>query len=55
MSTITGKTGETCRVSGVYKCQTHPDNTIPLAINNKFPPCSRGTGHATTWVLVRTA
>lgn len=50
-----GKTGETCKVSGVYKCKGHPDNTIPLAINNKFPPCSRGTGHATTWVLVRRA
>jgi hypothetical protein len=50
-----GKTGETCKVSGVYKCGTHTSNTIPLAIGNKFPPCSSGSGHATTWVLVRRA
>lgn len=51
----TGTTGQTCKVSGVYKCQTHSDNTIPLAKENQFPPCSRDGGHATTWVLVREA
>lgn len=50
-----GKTGESCQVSGVYKCGTHSSNTIPLAVGNRFPPCSMGTGHATTWVLVRRA
>ena len=50
-----GRTGETCKVSGVYKCKSHPENTIPIAINNQFPPCSRGTGHGTTWVLVSRA
>jgi len=52
---VSGKTGETCKVSGVYKCSTHTSNTIPLAIGNKFPPCSNGAGHATTWELVRRA
>jgi hypothetical protein len=50
-----GRTGETCQVSGVYRCTTHPSNTIPLAVGNKFPPCSRNVGHATTWVLVQKA
>jgi len=50
-----GRTGETCRVSGVYRCMTHTSNTIPLAIGNIFPPCSTGGGHGTTWVLVQKA
>jgi hypothetical protein len=54
-ASVEGRTGEKCTVSGVYKCKTHTDNTIPLAIHNVFPPCSRGGGHSTTWVLVRRA
>jgi len=54
-ATVKGRTNEKCKVSGVYKCETHPANTIPLAVNNNFPPCSWGGGHATTWVLVRRA
>lgn len=52
---MSGKTGENCSESGVYKCNTHPSNTIPLAKGNKFPPCSLGGGHATNWILVRKA
>jgi len=52
---LEGRTGEKCKVSGVYKCKTHEANTIPIAIGNTFPPCSYGVGHATTWVLVRKA
>jgi hypothetical protein len=52
---ISGSTGETCKVSGVYYCKTHPSNTIPLAIGNRFPPCSWGQGHAAVWVLKFTA
>jgi len=58
MSTsITGKTGETCQNSGVYKCQLHPSNTIPLSKGEKFPPCRIGVGggHGTIWILVRFA
>jgi hypothetical protein len=50
---VSGRTGEKCRVSGVYKCTTHPTNTIPLARGNTFPPCSRGKRHGATWKLVR--
>ena len=52
---MSGRTGESCQESGVYKCSTHPTNTIPLAKGNKFPPCSLGGGHSTTWTLVRRA
>ena len=54
-TTITGSTGEICQVSGVYYCKTHPSNTIPLAIGNKFPRCSWSGGHGTVWILKYTA
>jgi hypothetical protein len=50
--TTQGRTGETCSVSGVYRCASHQGNTIPIAVGNRFPPCSISGGHATTWVLV---
>jgi len=55
MSTTSGRTGEQCQVSGVYKCSSHGGNEIPLAKGNTFPPCSLGGGHGTVWVLVRRA
>lgn len=56
MATLTsGKTGEKCKQSGVYKCRIHPSNTIPLSKDETFPPCSMGGGHGTTWDLVSTA
>ncbi|MFN0213164.1 MAG: hypothetical protein ACKVT2_02825 [Saprospiraceae bacterium] len=55
MTAIRGTTGTICQVSGVYQCQLHTWNTIPLSKGERFPPCSAGNGHATTWVLVKTA
>jgi hypothetical protein len=52
---MTGKTGETCQQSGIYKCQAHAANQIPLSKGERFPPCSNNGGHGTTWVLVRKA
>jgi len=49
---MSGYTGETCKESGVYRCQSHTTNTIPIAKGNRFPPCSLNGGHGTTWVLV---
>jgi len=48
---VSGRTGEKCQVSGVYYCQSHPSNSIPLAKGNIFPPCSINNGHGTTWIL----
>lgn len=52
---MSGRTGSKCTVSGVYKCSTHPSNTIPLSKGETFPPCSVNRGHGTTWVLVMRA
>lgn len=52
---VEGRTGERCKVSGVYKCKVHPSNTAPIAVHNVMPPCSINGGHATTWVLVTRA
>lgn len=52
---MSGRTGEKCQESGVYRCVTHSTNEIPLAKGNTFPPCSRDGGHSTTWTLVRRA
>ena len=52
---MSGTTGQTCEESGVYKCTTHPSNTIPIAKGNRFPPCSLGSGHSAAWTLVRKA
>jgi hypothetical protein len=51
---MNGRTGQICKVSGVYRCESHSRNTIPLAKGNVFPPCSHG-GHATTWIFVAAA
>lgn len=47
-------TGERCDKSGIYYCEKHPQNEIPVAVGEKFPPCSRDGGHATKWVLRKT-
>lgn len=52
---MTGKTGEKCQKSGVYRCTRHPDNEIPLSLGETFPPCSLDGGHGATWELVREA
>ena len=54
---MSGKTGEKCEQSGVYRCVTHPTQEIPLSKGEIFPPCKggSGSGHSTTWTLVRKA
>ncbi|MFQ6119011.1 MAG: hypothetical protein ACE5KE_03880 [Methanosarcinales archaeon] len=49
---MTGKTGEKCPESGIWRC-TKCGNTIPLAKGNIFPPCARC--HNTMWTLIRRA
>lgn len=52
---MTGRTGQICSISGVYRCQTHRSSEIPLSKGETFPPCSAGGRHGTTWELVRRA
>jgi hypothetical protein len=54
MTTVS--TGQICQVSGIYKCQTHPNHEIGLDKGHKAPPCDKHyPGHAATWELVRAA
>gem|GEM_PF-759168 len=50
---ISGKTGEICEQSGVYKCTEHPTNEVPIPVGSKFPECKINDGHPTSWLLVR--
>lgn len=50
-NSTTGTTGQKCVIGGIYYCQSHPSNEIPIAAGNTFPPCSWGGGHNATWVL----
>lgn len=55
---VTGHTGQTCQVSGVYRCVNckNPGGSyeIPLSKGETFPPC-RKCNAAVTWRLVRRA
>jgi len=51
METI--RTGEICKTTGTYKCQTHPNHQIDMIKGKHVPPCDKHTpGHSTTWILV---
>ena len=50
----TGKTGERCVESGNYRSDCADRTSIPLAINNVFPP-DRACGRAVTWTLYQIA
>ena len=53
-SATSGKTGETCQTSGVYRStDCRPTQEIPLSLGETFPPCPGGP--AATWSLVRRA
>ena len=46
----TGKTGETCQESGLYRSDCADRTSAPIAIRNTFPPCGK-CGRAVTWTL----
>jgi len=48
----TGKTGERCPESGVWKVVGTPTTTAPIAKGNVFPPYK---GKAVTWKLIQHA
>ncbi|WP_183148080.1 hypothetical protein [Chryseobacterium nematophagum] len=45
----TAKTGQTCPESGVWKVNSIPSTTAPIAKGNTMPPYS---GQAVTWILI---
>ena len=48
----TARTGETCPESGVWRVQSTPSTTAPIAKGNRMPPYNN---QAVTWVLIRYA
>jgi hypothetical protein len=48
----TGKTGQKCPESGVWKVVGIPSTTAPIAKGNTFPPYK---GKAVTWKLIQFA
>lgn len=49
---ITARTGQQCPVSGVWKAQSTPSTTAPIAKGNVMPPYNN---QAVTWELQRRA
>ncbi|MCC6816176.1 MAG: hypothetical protein IT267_07175 [Saprospiraceae bacterium] len=45
------RTGEKCKQTGIYYCQSHKSNEIAIAKGDTFPPCQTGGAHGTTWIL----
>lgn len=43
------RTGEVCKESGIWKADSYPSTTIPLAKTNIFPPYR---GKAVVWILI---
>lgn len=48
----TGKTGEVCPESGVWRVTSAPTTTAPISKGNRFPPYD---GKAVTWMLIQYA
>jgi hypothetical protein len=46
------RTGEICPESGVWKVESSPSTTAPIAKGNRMPPYD---GKAVAWVLIRYA
>lgn len=46
------RTGEICPESGVWKVESSPSTTAPIAKGNRMPPYD---GKAVTWVLIQYA
>jgi hypothetical protein len=52
-----GRTGDTCQVSGPYKCSTSPVVVLFVKKGDRFPngPSSTSSqGQTTTWTIVNT-
>ena len=45
-------TGETCPESGVWKVDSNPSTTAPIAKGNRMPPYG---GRSVVWILIQYA
>lgn len=51
---MSGKTGETCRVSGIYQAMNCHREQRSIPKNHTFPPCSQCPS-AVVWRLIQAA
>ena len=50
----TCRTGQRCRLSGIYHCRSHRDFAVEVVENDCFPDCSATANpHSTVWQWVR--
>jgi hypothetical protein len=48
---VSGKTGEICRISGIYYCVVFGHGEIRISEGDIFPGCMYNEGHDTVWWL----
>ncbi len=48
------RTGELCKTSGAYRCDSCGGETIPVAKGEEFPWCA-GERKRVKWILIRAA
>ncbi|HEX6914436.1 MAG TPA: hypothetical protein VF145_04305 [Chitinophagaceae bacterium] len=49
----TGKTGERCEVSGIYRCFGHNGVRVTVWEGEIFPRCTEDHAHEAIWILVK--
>ncbi len=52
MNNVTGRTGQKCKISGIYEVVARVTTTAPIAKGNTFPPYRN---EAVTWKLIQEA
>ncbi len=44
-------TGSTCETAGTYQCTEHPERTLSMEVDKRFPPCRGGEKfHSADWI-----
>jgi hypothetical protein len=47
-------TGEICNVSGIYKCDMHPEHLVIIYAGDTFYACNKKTEERSTkWTLIK--
>ncbi len=52
MSNQNTKTGNTCKKTASYYCESHPAIEVSLQKGDLFPKCSQGLGHNAIWIKI---
>jgi hypothetical protein len=52
MSNLNTKTGNVCKKTGSYYCESHPAIEVDVENGVLFPQCSQGLGHNAIWIRI---